>query len=271
MVNIKQLMGDYSITQRQMAEIIECTQSEVSFFSNGKRRLGARHIEALVAYFGQDVIDSYTTPATPVVPQVQQATVTIFDPCSMQSIKEDVKCECSIPMVSNVILSQRSVDLYEYVQTKGSELATINPFDLVEGADFVMEILKDSMIPDLAIGDKVFLQFLPKEAKLHSGGIYFIDTPNYAGLVRDVFIDGNIMTLKARNPKYGDIILDTTKDKFRAANLVGFFRNNFNSSFSYLQKIYNEKDQQVQRMIDVMEHQAEQQGKLIDFITNDKK
>lgn len=263
-------MFDRGINQTSLAEILGVTQPTVSKLIKGVQDFQKYQLDALEEYFGEDVVKAYNIPDIPTIPEVHQATVTVFDPNSMQSIKEDIKCECSIPMVSNVILSQRSVDLYEYVQTKGSELATINPFDLVEGADFVMEILKDSMIPDLAIGDKVFLQFLPKEAKLHSGGIYFIDTPNYAGLVRDVFIDGNIMTLKARNPKYGDIILDTTKDKFRAANLVGFFRNNFNSSFSYLQKIYNDKDQQVQRMIDVMEHQAEQQGKLIDYITKDK-
>lgn len=270
MIQFRQFMFDKGLNQSDLADIWGISQSLVSKVIRGERGMPAYYMDKLVEHFGADVIEKYTIPDSPTIPEVHQATVTVFDPNSMQSIKGDVKCECSIPMVSNVILSQRSVDLYEYVQTKGSELATINPFDLVEGADFVMEILKDSMIPDLAIGDKVFLQFLPKEAKLHSGGIYFIDTPNYAGLIRDVFIDGNIMTLKARNPKYGDIVLDTTKDKYRAANLVGFFRTNFNSSFSYLQKIYNDKDQQVQRMIDVMEHQAEQQGKLIDYITKDK-
>lgn len=62
MLNIKKLLFDYSITQRDFAEIINCSQSEVSLFANGKRRLGQRHIEALVKRFGPDVINNRLAP-----------------------------------------------------------------------------------------------------------------------------------------------------------------------------------------------------------------
>lgn len=268
MVDIKTLMYDKSLSQRDMAAIINTTQSEISNFANGRRKMMRKHIDALIAHFGEDVIKQYTTPDHPIEPIKQDATVTIFDPDTINEVRQEIKNECSIPIVSNAILSQRSIDLYQYVQTKGSELSSIDPYSLVDGAEFAMEILKDSMTPDFTTGDIVFLQFLPKDAKLHSGGIYFIDTPAYAGLIRDVFIEGNIMTLKARNPKYGDIILDTNVDTYRAANIIGFFRKNFNSSYAYLRNIYDKKDEQVHRMMELAERQAEQQSKLIDLLTN---
>ena len=110
------------------------------------------------------------------------------------------KDENSIPELPDEIINRRNLDIFKYVQNNGSELASIDQRALVEGAEFAMEILKDSMSPDIAQGDIVFLKFLPKTAKLHSGAIYFIDTPAYAGVIRDVYINGNEMTLRARNP-----------------------------------------------------------------------
>lgn len=267
MIDLKRLLFDNDLSQRDLADIIGEYQSVISLLITGKRKLMARHIEALEKHFGKEVIAAYSTEHPPVTPIAHDATVTIFDPETINEVRQEIKNECSIPIVSNAILSQRSIDLYQYVQTKGSELSSIDPYSLVDGAEFAMEILKDSMTPDFTTGDIVFLQFLPKDAKLHSGGIYFIDTPAYAGLIRDVFIDGNIMTLKARNPKYGDIILDTNIDTYRAANIIGFFRKNFNSSYAYLRNIYDKKDEQVHRMMELAERQAEQQSKLIDLLT----
>lgn len=269
-LNLKQLMWDKNLTQTQLAEIMGVNQSVISKFILGKREPLPHHIAALETHFGKDVVDAYSVENRPLAPTTVEASVTVYEQKTVDTLREEIKAECSIPIVSNAILSQRSIDLYQYVQTKGSELSSIDPYDLVDGAEFAMEILKDSMTPDFTTGDIVFLQFLPKDAKLHSGGIYFIDTPAYAGLIRDVFIDGNIMTLKARNPKYGDIILDTNVDTYRAANIIGFFRKNFNSSYAYLRNIYDKKDEQVHRMMELAERQAEQQSKLIDFITKEK-
>ena len=268
-MDLKKLLFDFSLTQKDFAAIIGANQSEVSLFVSGKRKLGLRHLIALEERFGKETINSYALPVDFVRPHTQTTTVSILTPEAVEEIRQEVREEATIPMVSNAILSQRTIDVYHYIQTNGSELSSIDPRALVDGAEFAMEILKDSMIPDFAIGDIVFLQFLPETAKLHSGGVYFIDTPAYAGMIRDVFIEGSRMILKARNPKYSDIVLDTEVDTYRAANIIGFFRKNFNSSFSYLQRIYDKKDAQVHRMIEVVERQAEQQSKLIDLLTKE--
>ena len=229
----------------------------------GERSLQKHHIDALMEEFGEDVVKSYYMRQNLDKPEVQQATVTIFDPNTLQSVKDDIKDEESIPIVPEDVLSRREIDIFDFVQQNGSELENVDPRELVGEASFCLRVLKDSMAPDIMQGDVVFCQFLPKNAKLHSGGIYFIDTPLYAGVIRDVFINGNIMTLKARNPKYGDIVLDLTKDTYRAANLKGSFRNTFSSAFSQMQNVYKKKDEQIDKIL-------EQQGKLIEYITKDK-
>lgn len=270
MIDLKRLMFDKSLSQRDMAQIIGTAQSEISHFANGRRDLKGQYLQSLIAYFGQETIEAYTvpdTPITPITPANHESTITIYNAETIEEIKQELREEDAIPVVPDVILSKRDIDIQKYINARGSELSSIDPRQLVDGAEFAMEILKDSMAPDLMQGDTVFLQFLPPEAKLHSGSPYFIDTPAYAGVIRDVYIDGNIMTLKARNRNFGDIVLDMTKDTYTAANIIGMYRKSFNSAASQLEHMRREKDAQICRVLDVVECQAKQQGKLIDFIT----
>lgn len=262
MIDIKQLAFDKSLSQRRLADIMGTTQSEVSQMSNGNRKMLMKHEEALIDYFGAETINQYRRVDCPKSPMSTED-----DNNMIEDLKADIKAEEAIPVVPDVILSQRDLDIQKYVQSRGSELLCIDPRDLVSGAEFAMEILKDSMAPDIVQGDTVFLQFLPPSAKLHSGSVYFIDTPAYAGMIRDVFIDGDKMTLKARNRKFGDIVLDTSRDTYKAANILGIFRRNFNSAASQIEEVRREKDNQMLRMLDVVERQAKQNGKLIDYLT----
>lgn len=267
MLNLRQLAKDRWLTQHQMADILGLTQSKVSELMNRPERIRPDIVRKLVEYFGQDVVDAYTTPDNPMTPIVQQATVQLLSREAVEDIKQEVREEDAIPVVPDVILSKRDIDIQKYINARGSELSSIDPRQLVDGAEFAMEILKDSMAPDLMQGDTVFLQFLPPEAKLHSGSPYFIDTPAYAGVIRDVYIEGNTMMLKARNRNFGDIVLDMTKDTYTAANIIGMYRKSFNSAASQIEHMRREKDAQICRVLDVVERQAEQNGKLIDFIT----
>lgn len=270
MVNLKHLMFDKGLKQSDIASILNISQSLVSKMMRGERGIPEYYIDALNSHFGSDVIKKYTTPDEPFSPTKQEATITIYDKETVEDIKQELREDDAIPVVPDVILSKRDIDIQKYINARGSELSSIDPRQLVDGAEFAMEILKDSMAPDLMQGDTVFLQFLPPEAKLHSGSPYFIDTPAYAGVIRDVYIDGNIMTLKARNRNFGDIVLDMTKDTYTAANIIGMYRKSFNSAASQLEHMRREKDAQICRVLDVVECQAKQNGRLIDFITKEK-
>lgn len=270
MIDIKALMFDMSLSQRQLAEIMNTSQSEVSQIANANRRILRKHIDGLIEHFGEEVVSKYRISD---VHQLERPNSNIVE--AEEVVGEDMmyatKEDNSIPVLSDEILSRRNLDIYKYVQNNGSELACIDPRSLVEGAEFAMEILKDSMSPDIAQGDIVFLKFLPKTAKLHSGSIYFIDTPAYAGVIRDVYIEGTTMTLRARNPKYGDIVLDMETDHISAANIIGIFRKNFTSSYSQMEAVRQKKDEQIDqflatntKLIEEIQRRGERVDKLID-------
>lgn len=272
MVDIKALMFDKSLSQRRLAEIMNTSQSEVSQIANSKRRMLRKHIDGLIDYFGEEIISQYMVSEKPQVDYVDDSnstTATIVADDDAQSSKD----ENNIPVLPGEIINRRNLDIYKYIQNNGSELISIDPRSLVEGAEFAMEILKDSMSPDIMQGDIVFLKFLPKTAKLHSGAMYFIDTPAYAGVIRDVYIEGDTMTLRARNPKYGDIVLDLEKDDITAANIIGIFRKNFTSSYSQIEAVRQKKDEQIDqflasssKLIEEIQRRGDRVDRLIDKI-----
>lgn len=270
MIDLKALMFDKSLSQRELAEIMNTSQSEVSQIANAKRRILRKHIEGLIDHFGEDTISQYMVSDKPQADYTNDSNVAT---ATLVADNEELssKDENNIPVLPGEIINRRNLDIYRYIQNNGSELASIDPRSLVEGAEFAMEILKDSMSPDIAQGDIVFLKFLPRTAKLHSGAMYFIDTPAYAGMIRDVFIDGETMTLRARNPKYGDIILNLEKDLFTAANIIGIFRKNFTSSYSQMEAMRIKKDEQIDqflvsntKLIEEIQRRGERVDRLID-------
>ncbi len=276
MIDIKALMFDKSLSQRRLAEIMNTTQSEVSQIANGNRRMLRKHIDGLIEYFGEETISKYRVSDGELLLQ-SNSSATEVESIDMDRGECITKEDISIPVLPDEIISRRDLDIYKYVQNNGSELASIDPRSLVEGAEFAMEILKDSMSPDIAQGDIVFLKFLPKTAKLHSGSVYFIDTPAYAGVIRDVYIDGDIMTLRARNPKYGDIVLDLATDQINAANIIGIFRKNFTSSYSQMEAVRQKKDEQIDqfltcnsKLIEEIQRRGERVDRLIDKLMEDK-
>lgn len=272
MVDIKALMFDKSLSQRELAEIMNTSQSEVSQIANAKRRMLRKHIDGLIDYFGEETISQYM-----VSEKSQDGCVNDLNAMATTLVTDDdaqfSKDDNNIPVLPGEIINRRNLDIYKYIQNNGSELISIDPRSLVEGAEFAMEILKDSMSPDIVQGDIVFLKFLPKTAKLHSGAMYFIDTPAYAGVIRDVYIDGDTMTLRARNPKYGDIVLDMDKDIITAANIIGIFRKNFTSSYSQMEAVRQKKDEQIDqflasnsKLIEEIQRRGDHVDRLIDKI-----
>ena len=272
MVDIKALMFDKSLSQRELAEIMNTSQSEVSQIANAKRRMLRKHIDGLIDYFGEETISQYMVSEKSqdgCVNDLNAMATTLVTDDDVQFSKDDN----NIPVLPGEIINRRNLDIYKYIQNNGSELISIDPRSLVEGAEFAMEILKDSMSPDIVQGDIVFLKFLPKTAKLHSGAMYFIDTPAYAGVIRDVYIDGDTMTLRARNPKYGDIVLDMDKDNITAANIIGIFRKNFTSSYSQMEAVRQKKDEQIDqflasnsKLIEEIQRRGDHVDRLIDKI-----
>lgn len=102
--------------------------------------------------------------------------------------------------------------------------------------------------------------------------MYFINSLTYADVVRDVFLDGDKAILKARNRRYGDIVLNINTDEIvRIANVLGIYRNTFSTSYAQLDELRTKKDEQIDRFLDSnnmlieeIRRQNERQDKLVD-------
>lgn len=254
LIELEEFIYINKLQKKDLAEYLGVSSSMITQYLSGQRPLPAKKIE--------QILEHPTWNKAPFLADKNRAE----EVANSEVVEDDTAQPMAIPMVTDVVLSQRGLDIKHYIEKNGSELQSIDPYTLFEGAEFIVEMFKDSMAPDIMAGDKVILQFLPKDAKLQSGALYFVNSKTYADVVRDVYFDGDTAILKARNKRYGDIVLDKS-EIIRVANVLGIYRNTFSSSYAQLDELRERKDAQMDKMLDMMKTQSEQQDKLIDFIT----
>lgn len=230
MIDIKTLMFDKSLSQRQMAEIIETTQSEVSNFATGRRRLLRKHIDNLIAFFGEETINSYTKPDTPIVGMQSDATVTLLSRETVEEIKEEVKEELieevrSEEIKKTIVLTAdiiRDPDINIKQELKAGHLDEYaKPTqDTLPNHTAKVYAYCDDMEPEIRAGEPVLIQLLPKGIAITPGQMYFIDLPSGA-IIRYIMReeDGKLY-LKARNSSYGDMVIN--RDDVQSLWLVRF-------------------------------------------------
>lgn len=257
LVELEEFIYINKLQKKDLAEYLGVSSSMITQYLSGHRPLPAKKIE--------QILEHPTWDKAPFLANKNGAE----EVANSEAVEDDTTQAMAIPMVTDVVLSQRGLDIKHYIEKNGSELQSIDPYKLFEGAEFAVEMFKDSMAPDIMAGDKVILQFLPKDAKLQSGALYFVNSKPYADVVRDVYFEGDTAILKARNKRYGDIVLDKS-DIIRVANVLGIYRNTFSSSYAQLDELRDRKDAQMDKMLDMMKTQSEQQDKLINYITKTK-
>lgn len=257
LIELEEFIYINKLQKKDLAEYLGVSSSMITQYLSGQRPLPAKKIE--------QILEHPTWNKAPFLADKNRAE----EVANSEVVEDDTTQSMAIPMVTDVVLSQRGLDIKHYIEKNGSELQSIDPYTLFEGAEFIVEMFKDSMAPDIMAGDKVILQFLPKDAKLQSGALYFVNSKPYADVVRDVYFDGDTAILKARNKRYGDIVLDKS-EIIRVANVLGIYRNTFSSSYAQLDELRERKDAQMDKMLDMMKTQSEQQDKLINYITKTK-
>ena len=104
MIDLKRLMFDKSLSQRELAQIIGTTQSEISHFANGRRDLKGQYLQSLIAYFGQETIDEYTIPDRPVLGIPTDAEVTILSPDTVEEMRQEIKEEIEAEEIKKTIV-----------------------------------------------------------------------------------------------------------------------------------------------------------------------
>lgn len=283
MVNFKQLMFDKGLNQSDLAQIWGISQSLVSKVIRGERGVPVYYIDKLVERFGEDVINQYTTPDKPFEGITQTAEITILSPDTVEEMRQEVREEIeeveSFPVLPEDVTTSPNTDILKYVEENGSELETINPSQLLNDAkvDVAERIKRTSMLPTFQPEDTVFIRFIKDKMKIVDGETYYLDCKNRPTMIRLVkFEPDGKLRLIAKNSQYGDIVIDRT-DIINIGVVVALFRMTFGDQYSELEALRREKDQerekkdsQIDKMLEMMQAQGEQQSKLIDYITKDK-
>ena len=277
MIDLRRLLFDNDLSQRDLATIIGEYQSVISLLMTGKRKLMDRHIDALVAHFGKETIDAYTTLDTPVVPQIQPATVTIFDPTTVAEMKEELIEEVRAEEIKKTIVLSPDVIRDPKVNLKEA----FKNGELDEYAEPTQNILPlhhakvytfcDDMEPEIRAREAVLVRLLPRDTPIVPGDMYFFDLPS-GGIIRYAEKEENgKLHLVARNSAYGDIIIDKSEVQSMAM-VVQILRTP--RSMSHKESVVTEllfnKDKHLDRLLDEMAKGGERERMLIEYLTKDK-
>lgn len=286
MIDLKRLLFDKDLTQRDLADIIGEYQSVVSLLITGKRRLMARHIDALEEHFGKETIEAYTRPDAPILGSTSQATVTILSPETVEEIKGEVKEELIEEVRAEEIKTTlvlppdvvRNPDINIKKDIKAGKLKKyVKPVqDILPNDTIKVYTYCDDMDPEIRAGEPVLVQLLPSDLPINPGQMYFIDLRS-GGIIRYIEQekDGKLY-LKARNSSYGDMVVER-KDvqSLSIVRLILRTPRSMNYKESMLTEMIERKDDHLSdllatnnKLIDEVCKQNERTGELINKILN---
>lgn len=277
MLNLKQLAKDRWLTQHQMADILGVAQSKVSELMNRPERIRPEIIEKLIAHFGQETIDAYTTHFRPIIGTPTDAEVTILSPDTVEEIRQEIKEEIEAEEIKKTIVLPPSVIRDPEINIK----AEVKAGNLDEYAKPTQDILPlhqgkvytycDDMEPEIRAGEPVLVRLLPSGIPIVPGEMYFVDMPS-GGKIRYIEkeVDGKLY-LKARNSAYGDIIIDRSEvQSLWSVVLILRTPRSMNIKEATAQELLINKDRHLDRLLAEITNSGVREEKLIDFITKQK-
>ena len=253
-VDIAALMLDTNTAPKDIAQIIG---EDIEYLRRCNNKLSPRHILLLQGRFGNEVVDRFAKYTNVVEAEIIE----------------------SFPVLPEEVTTSPNTDILKYVEENGSELETINPSQLLNDAkvDVAERIKRTSMLPTFQPEDTVFIRFIKDKMKIVDGETYYLDCKNRPTMIRLVkFEPDGKLRLIAKNSQYGDIVMERT-DIINIGVVVALFRMTFGDQYSELETLRREKDaerekkdSQIDKMLEMMQAQGEQQSKLIDYITKER-
>ena len=276
-LNYKQLMFDKGINQVRLSEILSVSQPMVSKIIKGERSLQQHHIDALIEEFGEDVVNSYYTHQNLETPQAHEATVTIFNPVTIEEIKEELievvraeEIKKTIVLTPDIIRDPDIDIKAEYKKGNLDEYAKPTQ-DIVPANHIKVYTYCDDMEPEIRAGEPVLVQLLPAGISIVPGQMYFIDLPS-GGIIRYIEkeVDG-VIYLKARNNNYGDIAVH--REEVQSLSLVRLIMRTpraMSMKESTATELLVNKDRHLDRLLDQLEKGGERERQLIDYITKER-
>lgn len=271
MVNIKGIITDFNLTQTDIAKIMGEPQSVISTLANGKRKQTRQHIDALIAHFGQEVIDKYTLPADAYEPKVCDAKVTIINSDIIEEAKELGREEVrggdvtlSVPFVGKDIATAPDINIRQLIERNDSALELFPFSKMTKGVDYIQTVITMAMAPRYLPGDYLFIRF--RDGQILSGKIYLVDTKPYGTMLRLVYIEEGGYTLKALNPEFKDVYVKVD-DVFSISSVVLSVNTNTSlTSELNLASLVKNRDAQIATLTEAQGTMLAQQQSLIDEV-----
>lgn len=222
-VNIEAMICELNITYTEVASIIG---ESVDYIYSCNGKLKPIHIMKLQEKFGN--VDKYTK---------YQKT-------------EEAEIIESFPVLPEEVTTSPNTNVLKYVEENGSELETINPSLLLANAkvDVAERIKRTSMLPTFQPDDTVFIRFIKDKMKIVDGETYYLDCKNRPTMIRLVkFEDCDKLRLIAKNPQYGDIVIERS-DIINIGVVVALFRMTFGDQYSEIEALRRQKDEQMEEL-----------------------
>lgn len=253
-VDIEGLMLDTNTAPKDIAKIIG---EDIEYLRRCNNRLYPRHILKLQDRFGNTLIDKYAKYRNVVEAEIAE----------------------SFLIVPEAVNAEPNANIEKVIEEDDTELEAISPNLLLSNkkVSVAEQIKGTSMLPTFQPNDWVFIRFLKDKMKIVSGKTYYLKCRNRPTMIRKVKFEGaDKLRLIAKNSEYDDIII-CRSDIINIGNVVALFRMTFGDQYSELEELRREKDaerakkdSQIDKMLDIMQAQGEQQSKLIDHITKSK-
>lgn len=284
MIDLKRLMFDMSLSQRELAQIIGTAQSEISHFANGKRSLKGQHLQSLIAHFGQEIIDSYTIPNGPLNQATHQAEVRVLSPEVVEEIKSEMREELrkemqsdtltlvspnrgdynkSIPFIGRNIATAPDLNVRELIESKREKLELFPIWKMLAEVDYVQTVITMAMAPRYLPGDYLFISFHDTSQVL-SGKIYLTDTRRYGTMLRHVYIEDGGYTLKATNPNFKDVYVKN-EDVYSISSVILSVNTNTSlTSEVNLADMVKKRDTEIENLTTSQVHLVEAQQRFLD-------
>lgn len=253
-VDIEGLMLDTNTSPKDIAKIIG---EDIEYLRRCNNRLYPRHILKLQDRFGDAVVDKYAKYKNVVEAEIVE----------------------SFLIVPEAVNAEPNANIEEVIEEDGTELEAISPNLLLSDmkVSVAEQIKGTSMLPTFQPNDWVFIRFLKDTMKIVSGKTYYLKCRNRPTMIRRVKFEGeDKLRLIAKNSEYDDIVIYRS-DIINIGNVVALFRMTFGDQYSELEELRREKDaerakkdSQIDKMLEMMQAQGEQQSKLIDYITKEE-
>lgn len=271
MLNFRQLMFDKNLTQRDLAKIMGIDQPAVSGIMNGRKDLRKRHIDALVAYYGEEEVRKYEISDEDFFSSISRpAQITFYPSQVVEDVREDVREEImaeEIPapvIVPTEIMGRPEVDTKKWIETKEaqSNADRLQIAEILRATDMVWRVDDEAMRPTLFQGEYVLIKEMDDEAQIIDGRVYAFDTVYHGNLIRRVYDDGDAYRLEPINKDgFASIVVDKGNGMNRRYKILC----HLSTDISMMPDIEGERARQ-DRLIDMVNRSGDRVDRLLSML-----